>query len=84
MNEIIDDIYKLKTIQYSVDMYSRETIKSLIQDMIDAKEKIVDDYEKSLQNNSQCPWNVGYLWWYYHWDTQPKDYTKSLLVVFIA
>tara|TARA_R100000234_G_scaffold103615_1_gene73139 strand:- start:1100 stop:1267 length:168 start_codon:yes stop_codon:yes gene_type:complete len=55
MNEIIDDIYKLKTIQYSVDMYSRETIKSLIQDMIDAKEKIVNDYEKSLQNNSQCP-----------------------------
>lgn len=55
MHEIIDDIYKLKLIQNSVDMYSRETIKSLIQDFIDAKEKIVSDYEKSLQNNSQCP-----------------------------
>jgi|9_EtaG_2_1085328.scaffolds.fasta_scaffold217171_1 hypothetical protein len=53
--KIIDDIYKLKSIQCSVDMYSRETIKSLIQDMIETKEKIVSDYEKSLQNNSQCP-----------------------------
>lgn len=55
MHEIIDDIYKLKLIQNSVDMYSRETIKSLIQDVIESKEKIVSDYEKSLQNNSQCP-----------------------------
>ena len=55
MHEIVDDIYKLKLIQNSVDMYSRETIKSLIQDFIDVKEKIVSDYEKSLQNNSQCP-----------------------------
>lgn len=55
MHEIIDDIYKLKLIQNSVDMYSRETIKSLIQDVIESKEKIVSDYEKLLQNNSQCP-----------------------------
>jgi len=55
MNEMINDIHKLQSIQDSVDMYSRSKKKSLIQDMIDEKEKIVSDYEKSLQNNSQCP-----------------------------
>ena len=39
MHEIVDDIYKLKLIQNSVDMYSRETIKSLIQDFIDVQRK---------------------------------------------
>lgn len=55
MNEMKNDTHKLQSIQDSVDMYSRSTIKSLIQNMIDEKEKIVSDYEKSLQNNSQCP-----------------------------
>lgn len=50
MNDLIDDIKKLTDIKESVGLFSTSTIQSFIQDIINEKQKQVDDFE--IQNMS--------------------------------
>lgn len=50
MNDIINDIQKLKEIKSLCDGFSRSTIESYIQDMINEKQKQLTDFE--IQNMS--------------------------------
>lgn len=50
MNDLINDIKKLTDIKESVGLFSTSTIQSFIQDIINEKQKQVDDFE--IQNMS--------------------------------
>ncbi len=51
MNDIINDIEKLTDIKQSVGLFSNSTIQSLIQELINEKQKIVSDFEKQAPNH---------------------------------
>lgn len=53
MNDIIKDIEKLTDIKQSVGLFSNSTIQSLIQELINDKQKIVSDFEKQAPNHIQ-------------------------------
>jgi|TARA_R100000084_G_C4630853_1_gene138265 hypothetical protein len=53
MNDIINDIEKLTDIKQSVGLFSNSTIQSLIQELINEKQKIVSDFEKQAPNHIQ-------------------------------
>jgi len=53
MNDIIKDIEKLTDIKQSVGLFSNSTIQSLIQELINDKEKIVYEFEKQAPNHIQ-------------------------------
>ena len=53
MNDIINDIEKLTDIKNSVGLFSTSTIQSLIQELINEKQKIVSDFEKQAPNHIQ-------------------------------
>lgn len=47
MHDILNDIEKLKEIQEAVDNFSRQTVKSMIDDIIKEKLDIVEKYEQT-------------------------------------
>ena len=47
MHDILNDIEKLKKIQEAVDNFSRQTVKSMIDDIIKEKLDIVEKYEQT-------------------------------------
>ena len=53
MNDIINDIEKLTDIKNSVGLFSTSTIQSLIQELINEKQKIVSDFEKQAPSHIQ-------------------------------
>ena len=53
MNDIINDIDKLTDIKQSVGLFSTSTIQSLIQELIDEKQLIVDRFERQAPNHIQ-------------------------------
>ena len=50
MNDLLHDIRKLKEIQEAVGQFSSETIKSLLQDLIDAKQKEFNKFEEEAMS----------------------------------
>ena len=53
INEILHDIERLKNIKQSVGQFSVSTIQSFIQDIIDEKQKAVNDFEKQAPSHIQ-------------------------------
>lgn len=53
MNDILSDIQKLENIKSLCDGFSRSTIQSHIQDMIDEKSKLVEEFEKTAPKDIQ-------------------------------
>ena len=53
MNDILQDIQKLEEIKELCNGFSRSTIHSHIQDMINEKEKLVAEFEKTAPNHIQ-------------------------------
>jgi len=51
MNDILHDIEKLTDIKESVGLFSTSTIQSLIQDLIDEKQSIVQQFEKEIPSH---------------------------------
>jgi len=49
MNDILKDIEKLKEIQAVCEFYSRGTIQLYIQDMIEEKQNIIHNFEKTYK-----------------------------------
>ena len=47
MHDILNDIEKLKEIQEAVDNFSRQTVKSMIDNIIKEKLDIVEKYEQT-------------------------------------
>jgi len=63
MNDLIHDINKLTDIKESVGLFSTSTIQSLIQDMIDEKQKEVKKFEvenMSLEQYEEHMKGVGF------------------------
>tara|TARA_Y100000114_G_C11545162_1_gene224505 strand:+ start:373 stop:564 length:192 start_codon:yes stop_codon:yes gene_type:complete len=53
MNDILHDIEKLTDIKESVGLFSDSTIQSLIQDLINEKQSIVQQFEKEIPSHIQ-------------------------------
>ncbi len=51
MNDILHDIEKLTDIKESVGLFSTSTIQSLIQDLINEKQLIVQQFEKEIPSH---------------------------------
>ena len=51
MNDILHDIKKLTDIKQSVGLFSTSTIQSLIQELIDEKQSIVQQFEKEIPSH---------------------------------
>ncbi len=51
MNDILHDIQKLTDIKESVGLFSTSTIQSLIQDLINEKQSIVQQFEKEIPSH---------------------------------
>jgi hypothetical protein len=51
MNDILHDIEKLTDIKESVGLFSTSTIQSLIQDLINEKQLIVQQFEKDIPSH---------------------------------
>ena len=51
MNDILHDIEKLTDIKNSVGLFSTSTIQSLIQELIDEKQSIVQQFEKEIPSH---------------------------------
>ena len=48
MNDVLNDINKLRELQGIAEHFSRSTLISYLEDMINDKQKIVRDFEKSF------------------------------------
>ena len=51
MNDILHDIKKLTDIKQSVGLFSTSTIQSLIQELIDEKQSVVQQFEKEIPSH---------------------------------
>jgi len=51
MNDILHDIEKLTDIKESVGLFSTSTIQSLIQDLINEKQLIVQQFKKDIPSH---------------------------------